>query len=255
MITGSKHDMAYYKDVGNWTINGDKISVVDNNEYLVLIVSSSDEEAKNVDANIIKCRNALFAYLGPAFSYKCLLSPVTQIHIWRTCLLPVLLSGLPALPIRNPQIKIMSVFHNKILRGFLKLSQSSPVPALHFLFGELPLEATLHIRTLGLFHNIWSNPHTTVHKMGKYILMMRKDNSLTWFHHISILCKKYGLPDPLALINNPTCSKETWSTLVKTRVTAWHERKLRSLSNINSKLIYLPTNLLGLSHILRCTIS
>ena len=68
VVTDSKLDMDYYKDVGNWTINGEKICMVDNNEHLGLIVSGTDEETKNVDANIIKCRNALFAYLNPAFS-------------------------------------------------------------------------------------------------------------------------------------------------------------------------------------------
>ena len=162
VITGSKTDMQYYKDTAAWTINGKKIKVVDSNDHLGLIVSGTDEEQKNVDANIAKCRSALFGTLGPAFSYKCLLSPTTQLHVWRTCLLPVLMSGLPALPIRKAQLKSLTLFHNKILRGILKLSQSSPIPASHFLLGELPIEAVLQIRTLGLFHNIWSNPNTTV---------------------------------------------------------------------------------------------
>ena len=56
----------------------------------------------------------------------------------------------------------MTIFHNKIFRGFLKLSKSSSIPSLHFLLGELPVEAHIHIATLNLFHNVWSNPDTTV---------------------------------------------------------------------------------------------
>ena len=32
VVTGSKHDMAYYKEMSPWTLNGKKISVVDENE-------------------------------------------------------------------------------------------------------------------------------------------------------------------------------------------------------------------------------
>ena len=138
-----------------WTLNGETIKVVDKNEHLGLVVAGVDEEQRNIDENISKCRTSLFALLGPAFAYRCLLSPVVQVHLWRACSLPVLLSGLSALPIRPTNVASLEIFHNKIMRGFLKLSKSSPIPALHFLLGELPAEGILHIRTLCLIHNIW----------------------------------------------------------------------------------------------------
>ena len=53
VVTGSKVDMAFYKDTSPWTINGEKISVVDSNEHLGLKVSGTDEERRNVDENIM----------------------------------------------------------------------------------------------------------------------------------------------------------------------------------------------------------
>ena len=248
VVTGSKLDMAYYKDVKPWTLDGNRVRVVDSNEHLGLVVSGLKEEQKNVDENIVKCRNSIFALLGPAFSFNCLLSPVVQVHLWRACCLPVLLSGLPALPIRPPNLKSLEIFQNKVLRGFLKLSSSSPIPALYFLLGELPVEAVLHIRTLSLLHNIWSNPSTTVHAMEVYILKIFSSNSTTWSNRIQLLCLQYGLPSPLSvLLGGQACSKEAWSNLVKTRVTIWHEKKLRRLSLSNSKMIYLNIQLHGLS--------
>ena len=247
VVTGSKLDMAFYKDTTPWTLNGEKVKVVDCNEHLGLVVSGTDEEQRNVDENIIRCRNSLFALLGPAFSYKCLLSPLVQIHIWRTCCLPVLVSGLPALPIRPTNMKPLEIFHNKTMRGFLKLSQSSSIPALHFLLGELPVEGVLHIRTLSLFHNIWSNPDTTVHAMVMYILKMCSSKSTTLSNHIQLLCLQYGIPSPLSLLQSPPWPKQDWNTYVKTKVTIWHERKLRSLSLRNSKMAYLNIQLHGLS--------
>ena len=92
------------------------------------------------------------------------------------------------------------------MRGILKLGKSSPIPALHFLLGELPAEAVLHIRTLGLLHNIWSNPSCTVYSMVTYIMMMCKSNSTTWSNHVQILCKKYDLPSSLSPLTSSSHS-------------------------------------------------
>ena len=56
VVTGSKLDMNFYKDTRPWTLNGERIKVVDNNDHLGLVVSGYEEEQKNVDENIIKCR-------------------------------------------------------------------------------------------------------------------------------------------------------------------------------------------------------
>ena len=90
-----------------------------------------------VSVHITKCRNSIFGLLGPIFANSCKLSPIVQLHLWRLYCLPVLKSGLSSLPLRPTAIKTMQVFQNRILRGFLKLSDSSPVPYLHFLSGEL----------------------------------------------------------------------------------------------------------------------
>ena len=247
VVTGSKIDMAYYKETSPWTLNGERIEVVDNNEHLGLIVAGIDEEVKNIDENIRKCRASLFALLGPAFAYKILMSPKVQIHLWRACSLPVLLSGLPALPVRPAHAKVLKTFHNKVMRGFLKLSQSSPIPALHFLLGEIPIEGLLHIRTLCLFYNIWSNPGLTIFTMTSYILKMCEGNSTTWCNHVNLLCQKYGLPSPLSLLHSTPMSKQSWITLVKTRVITWHERDMRTKSETNSKMKYLNVQVSGLS--------
>ena len=245
-VTGSKLDMEYYKDTHPWQLNGDTVPVVENNDHLGLVISGLDEEQKNIDQNIIQCRNSLFGLLGPAYAYKCMLSPVVQVHLWRIYNLPVVLSGLSALPIRPSHIKPLAVFHNKTMRGFLKLSNTSPVPALHFLLGELPLEAHLHINTLMLFYNVWCNPVTTVHDQVKYILKMCSTNSTTWSNHVQLLCQKYNLPSPLQLMEKQAIwPKVSWKCLVKTSVTVYHENKLRTEAQFNSKMNYLNVKLVG----------
>ena len=247
VVTGSKHDMGYYQDICPWSLNGDKIDVVTDNEHLGLIVSGLHEEQKNVDQNITQCRDSLFALLGPALSYKCKLSPQVQLHLWRVYSLPVLRSGLSALPLRPADIKPMQIFHNKILRGFLKQSFCSPVHCLYFLCGELPIEGRLHIDLLSLFFNIWSNSQTKIHEISQYIMKMSGEKSTTWSLHLRLICKKYGLPDPLLLLQQPAWPKEDWKTLVTTRVTVHHEVELRERAACNSKSGYLNVDILGLN--------
>ena len=66
VVTGSKHDMNYYSDIQLWSLNGDCVKVVEDNDHLGLIVSGWQEEQKNIDQRINKCRASIFAMLGPA---------------------------------------------------------------------------------------------------------------------------------------------------------------------------------------------
>jgi hypothetical protein len=199
VVTGSKHDMNFYQETKPWTLNGVRIPVVEENDHLGLVVSGWDEEQKNLDQNITKCRKSLFALLGSSFAYKCKLSPVTQQHLWALYNRPVLTSGIGALPIRPNHMNSITVFHHKILRGFLQLSQSCPVPCLYFLLGELPIECRLHLDILSLFFNIWINPSTRLHKIIKYILMMCDISSTTWANHLRLVARlcRIGRSDKL----------------------------------------------------------
>ena len=247
VVTGSQIDMQYYRDINKWALDGDHIMVSEDNEHLGLVVSGNNEEQKNIDANIQDCRKSLLGLLGPAFAYKCLLPPTVKVHLWRIYNLPILSSGLSALPIRPAHLPSLTIFHNKILRGFLHLSQASPIPALHFLLGELPIEAKLHMEVMSVFYNIWCNPNTTIFKIIQYLLMMCDAKSTTWAAHVRLLCMQYSLPDPLRLLSETAWPKSKWQLLVKTRVTVFFENKLRGIAQSNSKMTYLNVQISGLS--------
>jgi hypothetical protein len=57
----------------------------------------------------------------------------------------------------------------------------------------------------------------------------------------------YGLPDPLKLMMDPPPSKSSWKTLTQTKITVFHEQKLRNLAQNNSKMEFMNVGLLGLS--------
>ena len=57
VVTGSRVDIEYYREISSWTLNNEPISVCDDNEHLGLVVSGQHEEQKNIDKNIRSARN------------------------------------------------------------------------------------------------------------------------------------------------------------------------------------------------------
>ena len=88
-IVGSEVDMKYYSDVSPWKLDGQTVSVTENNDHLGQVVSGVNQEQKNIDLRIDKGRKNLFKMLGPAFEYRCLLSPLLKVHLFRTYTCPI----------------------------------------------------------------------------------------------------------------------------------------------------------------------
>ena len=246
-VKGSEIDQQYFNDVAPWKMNDEFINVVDENEHLGQVVSPKQQEEKNVDLRIAKSRNCLFSLLGIGFAFKCFLSPVLKLHIYKTYVSPILLSGLSTFALRSSQIEPLAIFQRKILKSILKLSLSAPTPAIHFLTGELPIEGKLHKETLTLFHNVWINSNTKIFQIIKYLLQHSPNNSRTWAIYVRRLCQRYELEDPLIYLNQEPPSKSSWKNLITTKITTFYEKYLRSLSLSNSRMQYLNTNLLGLT--------
>ena len=120
-VVGSKLDMKFFEDVKPWHMDSLPVSVREDNDHLGLIISGLREEEKNIDLRIKKARGSLFKLLGPVFSYKSLLSPTVQIHLYRVYICPIARSGLSVMTLRANHLKPLQTFQRKILRGFLHL--------------------------------------------------------------------------------------------------------------------------------------
>ena len=246
-VVGSKADMQYYEDIQPWVMDNLPVSVKEDNDHLDLIVSGISEEEKNIDLKIKKARGSLFKLLGPAFSYKSLISPALQIHLFRVFICPIARSGLAAMTLRTNHIQPLCAFQKKIIRGFLHLSDSAPIPSLFFLSGELPVEAKIHRDVFSLFHIIWSNPQTKIFQIVKYLLEHSPENSHTWSRHIRNLAIMYNVEDPLSCIQKSAPLKKDYNEYMLTSITVYHEKKLRKAASTNSKMTYLNVNLKGLN--------
>ena len=246
-VVGSKADTEYYKDIKPWTMDGLPVSVSEDNEHLGLIVSNVSEEEKNVDVKLKKCRGALYKLLGPALSAKCQLNPSLKVHLFRTYIAPIGRSGLSAMTLRKEHLEPLNIFHRKVLRGILGLSDRAPVPALYFLTGELPFEASIHRDMFGLFHNVWSNKQTKLHSIIKYLLHHSPTNSHTWARHIRNMAFTYNIEDPNTAMKNSPPSKKDYASYVATKITVYHEKEIRIQAAKNSKMKFLNVNLKGLT--------
>ena len=245
-VVGSEIDRQYYHDVAPWKLDGQQVKVTEDNDHLGQIVSGVGQEQKNVDARINKGRKSLFGMLGPAFAFKCLLSPVLKMHLFRTYTCPILRSGLSSFSLRTPTLEPLTIFQRKTLRGILNLSKSSNIPALHFLLGELPVEAKIHKDIFSLFYSIWSNPDSKIYSIVKYLLQTSSDNSRTWSVHLRYLSNKYGLTDPLECLKLDPPSKSEYKEIIQTKICAFYEKSLRAKADNNSLMQYLNVSLTGL---------
>ena len=100
------------------------------------------------------------------------------------------------------------------------------------------MEARIHLDIFSLFYSIWYNRDTKAHQIVKYLLENSPDNSRTWSIHVRHLARQYGLPDPLDLLRQDPMPKSAFKQMVKTKVTAYHERDLREKASHNSKMTY-----------------
>ena len=246
-VSGSNVDIEYYSDTKPWNMNGKPIDVVENNDHLGQIISGTRQEDKNVNLRIKKARNSLFALLGPAFSFKCLLSPILKLHLYRTFVCPVLRSGLSSFVLKNTTLYPLSVFQRKTLRGVLKLSKQSSTPALHFLTGELPVEATIHRDVFSLLYSIWCNPKTKIYEIVNYLFSHVSENSKTWSNFVKLLSKQYGLEDPVYIFRKYPPEKSKFKNDVLIRIRSFHEAELRKHASDGEKLKYFNVSILGLS--------
>ena len=238
-VVGSEVDIDYFQDVTPWRMDGEVVKVVEDNEHLGQIVSGRNQEEKNVDLKTQKGRKNLFGLLGAGFSYKCLLSPLVKLHIYRTYTCPIVRSGLSSFSLRSAQLEPISLFQRKTLKSILKLSISAPTPSIHFLTGELPIEGKIHQDIFSVFFSIWSNPDTKIYTIVKYLLQHCSENSRTWSMHVRHLSRRYGLEDPLDCLNRDPPSKTEYKEMIAVKITAYFENSLRLSASTDSQMDYL----------------
>ena len=100
------------------------------------------------------------------------------------------------------------------------------------------MEAKIHRDVFSLFYSVLANPGSKIHQVVKYLLTESSDNSRTWSMYVRHLSQMYGIADPLDMLNKVIPSKFSYKNEIKTKITAFHEKELRSKATSNSKMTY-----------------
>ena len=132
IVSGPDVDQRYYADTKPWVMDSQTVSVVEDNDHLGQIISGQRQLEKNIDNRLKKGRSSLYSLLGSGFTYKCNLSPTLQLHLFRTFICPVMLSGLSTFAIRPSNMEPLAIFQRKILKSIFKLSKYASTSAIHF---------------------------------------------------------------------------------------------------------------------------
>ena len=81
--------------------------------------------------------------------------------------------------------------------------------ATYLLLGQIPIEAELHKRTLGLFRNIIDNENSVECELAFRQLATKNEQSNSWFRKLLVITELYGLPSPYEMLFYPP-SKTSW---------------------------------------------
>ena len=120
-VVGSEIDRTYFSDISPWKMNNEVVEVVEDNEHLGQVVSGKNQEQKNVDMRISKARKCLFGLLGVSFAYKCFLSPTLKLHIFKTYISPVMISGLSSFALKSSQLEPLAIFERENFKSNIEI--------------------------------------------------------------------------------------------------------------------------------------
>ena len=123
------------------------------------------------------------------------------------------------------------------------MSKQASTAGIHFLTGELPIEAKIHKDVFSVFYSVWRNPDIKIHSIVKVLLDCSSQESRTWSIYVQYLCKQYGLEDPVSCLRKDAPQKSVYKNNIDSRIKAFHEKELRN----KSSMTYLNDSLHGLS--------
>ena len=140
-------------------------------------------------------------------------------------------------------------YHKVHQQRLQRLHHATPECVAMILSGSLPATGVLDLRMLSLHGMIARlGPENILHKNGHHILLNRDsmNTSKSWFSQIRTVCRNYGLPDPLLVLQSPP-SHHHWKTLTKLKVLDWWQTKYRGIAEHMSTLIYFKSAYMSLS--------
>ena len=197
----------------------------------------------NILNRIVAHKKSLGAMLSAGMARSHRGNPAASLRVHTVFNSPILFSGLAALILTKPEIRILDSHYLKTLQNLQRLHDKTPRAVTLFMAGSLPGEAILHTRQLSLLSMISRLQGNCLNIHGQYILSCYPKSSKSWFHQVRDICLQYSLPHPIQLLQQPM-TKQHFKSLVQKKVTLYWERLLRNETlELSSLIVFNSTNL------------
>ena len=250
VYTPSGHEMdVYLQKICNELTLGDKILDFSTSAEHVGILRSPEGNLPNIMSRMSAHTRAIMSVLptGMAFSHHG--NPAASLRLEKVYGTPVLLSGLAALVLTDPEIASVHHHHKLTLQRVQRLFQATPECVVMFLAGFLPATGLLHLKMLSLLGMIGRlGPNNVLHQHGIHVLLFTTHTSpyTSWFHSVRLISQKYSLPDPLLILQSPPTIYK-WKSQCKSKVIDWHEQNLRAEAELLPSLTFFNPAFMSLS--------
>ena len=159
---------------------------------------------------------------------------------------PVLLSGVAALVLSSPEVSTIHQHYKVILRQILRLPQNTPESFIMLAAGSLPATALLHLgmlTLLGMVARLGSS--CILNTLGRHALL-EAGNTRSWFVNLRRITEKYGLTDPLLVLQQPP-TKGRWKSTCRAAVTRFWLAQYRGEAAHLTSLVHFKFNYFSLS--------
>ena len=224
-----------------WTINGKPMPIVQETTHMGIKRSAISNEA-TVEENIKKARKMLYSLMGSGLHGYNGLDPETAVHIYQTYVLPTLVYGLEVILPEKKYMDMLERSNKKFLKHILGVPDTTADPAVYILTGTIPLEGVIHKRALSLFGNICRLDDTSIEvQLAERQLTVKDDRSHSWYIAVKNIMRKYGLPEPLDLLQCPQ-SKVAWKHRVNKHINNYWVRFVKERASLYPSVQYLAVD-------------
>ena len=235
----------YFKTSPLLSIDHNCLTFTDTAEH-VGIIRSTTGNLPNLLDRIQSQKKALGAVLPAGLAKAHRANPAASIRANTLHGVPVLMSGLSSLVLKQTEISMISQQHKKTLQNLQKLHEGTPEAVIFFLSGTLPGKAILHLRQLSLLSMISHLDGSPIHQHAQRTFNTAKASSMSWFVQVRDICLLYGLPHPISILDDPI-KKSRFKKQAKLAVQDYWQQRLRADAAPLESLAYFNPVYMSLS--------
>ena len=234
------------KAVNPITVAGLPIQFTDSAEHVGILRTTEGGNMPHILGRISAHRGAVAGVLHTGLAKGHRGNPVAGLRVHRVYGASRLMSGVNTLVLSSPELGVLHHHYKVSIRQILRLSDKTPECFVMLMAGTLPATALLHLAILSLVGMIARRgPDCILNKIGRAALQ-GGSGSQSWFNQARHITQKYGLPDPLLVLQQPT-TKGRWKSTCRSKVLDCWESQYRGEAVHLDSLLHFKSNYFSLS--------